>query len=149
MNVYYRGDISIPIKVNGIDSLKWNSECGDISLVVLYDRKENPNQYTVFLKHHFSTGNCVLYTDCFKIQKTNDFIVNNVRFMHRGRKQTSRKIKQIEQKIYQIEADEIIFVSFDISLLEETKKEIKILPSNYIICKEEPLLKDTIKISLK
>lgn len=69
--------------------------------------------------------------------------------MHRSKKQTSRRTKQIEQNIYQIEADEIVFVSFDISFLKETKKEITILPSDYIICKEKPLLKDTIKISLK
>lgn len=149
MDVFYHGDLATPIKINGIDSLKLNSECGEFSLVALGYQMKNPSQYTIFLKYNFNTSNGVLHTDSFKILKNDGFIVNNVRFMHRSKKQTSRRTKQIEQNVYQIEADEIVFVSFDISFLKETKKEITILPSDYIICKEKPLLKDTIKISLK
>lgn len=149
MDVYYSGDLFTPIKISGVDSLKLNSTCGELSLVALCRQMKNPKQYTVFLKHNFNTNNHVLYVDSFKIQNTDDFIVKDVQFMHRARKQASRKIKQIEQNVYPIETDEIVFISFDVSLLKETKREIAIFPGNYIMCKEESLLKDTIKISFK
>lgn len=42
-----------------------------------------------------------------------------------------------------------LFVSFDVFLFQKTKKQITILPSYYLTCKEELLLKDSIKLFLK
>lgn len=114
MDVFYHGDLATPIKINGIDSLKLNSECGELSLVALGCQMKKTSQYTIFLNYNFNISNGVLHTDSFKILKDDNSIVNNVRFMHRSKKQTSRKTKQIEQNIYPIEADEIVFIAFDI-----------------------------------
>jgi hypothetical protein len=153
MDVLYLGDRAISIKANGQNSLMFNSECGNVDFAPSQLRNniaESTNRYTIYLKHYFDEGNYTLYTDSFKIKKeSDDFTVGNVLFMQRGMNQDSRKTKQIKQSIYQVKANEIVFVSFDVHFSKKWEGNLTILPCNYIMCKETPTITDTIRIQLK
>jgi hypothetical protein len=151
MDVYYLGDKSAPIKVNGYDLLMFSSECGNVDFVPSqYNVAESSNKITIYLKHYFDTGNYILYTDSFKIKKdSGNFTIDNVLFMYRGIKQSSRQTKQIKQSIYQVNANEIVFVSFDVYSSKNWEENLMILPCNYIMCNDKPLITDTLRINLK
>ena len=153
MDVLYLGDRAIPVKANGENSLMFRSECGNVDFApsqLQNNMAESSNKFTIYLKHCFDKGNYILYTDSFNIKKeSNDFKVDNILFMQRGVNQDSRKTKQIKQSIYQVNANEIVFVSFDVYFSKKWEEYLMILPCNYIMCKEIPLITDTIRISLK
>jgi hypothetical protein len=80
---------------------------------------------------------------------TNFVKIEGIQFMHRKRNQSSSQTKEIDQSIYQIDTSEVIFVSIDISISKDWKEDLILLPSNYILCNDKPLIADTLRINLK
>jgi len=153
MDVFYLGDRATSIKANGYNSLIFNSDCGNVDFSPSqwqHNIEEATQKSTIYLKHYFKTENFTIYTDSFKVKKEKEYSkIDNVLFMRRDINQASRKTKPIKQKIYQVNANEVIFVSFDVYTSKDGEEIVMVLPCNYIMCKDKPIITDTIRIQLK
>lgn len=153
VDVYYIGDRAAPVKLNNQEMMKFQTKCGDISISALRSSSLEPSKkMTIYLKNIIYTGAYVLDTDSFKADIANKAcFISNIQFMYRKVYQSSRHTKVISQKVLNLEADDIVFVSFDVSgfdslIREELNTSLVILPCGYIKCNNYPLIQDSIKI---
>jgi hypothetical protein len=154
MDIFYMGDVAYPIRTNERASLEFNSECGKVDIVSLISTKdvESVDKAMIFLRHHFYTDQYTLCPDSFRVISESDYCkIGNIYFLNRKKGELSRKTKGMDKNVasYLVSADETIFVSFEIIFSKNWDEDLMILPCNYIMCKETPLITDTIRISLK
>ncbi|MCD7935626.1 MAG: hypothetical protein LUG98_02065 [Tannerellaceae bacterium] len=122
--------------LNGEREFVLLSECGSLTVRCYWA------YHRVFIEHHL-TGKYTLYPDSLKLGFYPDSLeTRSIEYYSNKRKMPIEGVIEIEDEVIRA-----VYTGDFHAITKDGKRNIFILPSNYIMCNDQPLIRDTITIT--